>query len=425
MPNYIAFAVPFFFLFIGMEIWAARRKGMPVYRANDAVVDVSTGMTQQIALIFFKKAALFAAYLAVYHHRLLGLPVKSPLTWALGFVLIDLAYYWWHRLSHEVSLLWAAHVVHHSSEDYNLAVALRQSVLTPWTIVPFHLPLALLGVPPVVMVAVDSFNTLYQFWIHTQLVGRLGAVERWFNTPSLHRVHHAINPVYLDKNFGGTFMVWDRVFGTYQPETEPPVYGTVKPLRSFDPFVAQFHYWAELRNRVRAAPALADKLGVLLRGPAWTPRGVAHSPPSEVRPETFVKYDPALAPALRRYLLVQVALVVAGATGLMFYENALAPLPLALGAALVLLGPLAWGGFLERRPWAFPVEAARLALLALAGAVAAWARPGLSAAAVAAVLAVAGMAAWLARLWPSNPSRAPFPPRAAEPARRPPRPRPG
>ncbi len=398
MPNYIAFAVPFFLALIGVELWAARRRGRALYRFNDAVVDLSTGITQQMALVFFK-AAILAAYVLVYRYRLLDLSGASVFTWVLAIALIDLSYYWWHRLSHEVNFLWAAHVVHHSSEDYNLAVALRQGVLTPWTILPFHLPLALLGIPPLVMLAVDSFNTLYQFWIHTQLIDRMGILEKWINTPSSHRVHHGINPRYLDKNYGGTFIVWDRLFGTYEPETEPPVYGIVKPLRSFEPFTAQFHYWAELWKRARSTPRLLDKARVFLKGPPWTPPGMEpFDPPPEAAPDTFVKYDPPVSLALARYVFVQLVLAVIAATALMFYETALPLRQLALGALFVLFALLVWGAFFEGRRWAIPFELIRLAAVAVAGLVWAWVSPRALPAAIAAVLLSGMMAAWLLRM---------------------------
>ncbi len=366
VPNYIAFAVPFFFILIGVELWVARRRGREVYRFNDALVDLSTGISQQVAVIFYK-GLLFAAYTLCYQLRFFELSAKSALTWLFAIVLVDFSYYWWHRLSHEVNFLWAAHVVHHSSEDYNLAVALRQSVLTPLTILPFHLPAALLGVPPLVMLAVDSFNTLYQFWIHTQLVEKMGALERWINTPASHRVHHAINPRYLDKNYGGTFIVWDRLFGTYEAETEAPVYGLVKALRKLDPFTAQFHYWGELWERARSTPRLADKLRVLVKGPPWTPPGMEpFAPPAEVQPATFAKYDPPLAKGLARYLFVQLVLVLIGATSVMFYENTLTLAETAAAGGAIYLTLLTWGGFLERRSWALPVEVARLLLLSMA-----------------------------------------------------------
>src|SRR4051812_7775689 len=161
------------------------------------------------------------------------------MTWLVAIAGVDFLYYWWHRLSHRVNLLWAAHVVHHQSEDYNLAVALRQSVTTSATLFPFYALLAFAGVPPLQLAVSTSLSTLYQFWIHTELVPRVPWLERLLNSPSAHRVHHAINVRYLDKNHAATLMVWDRLFGTFEPETEAPVYGLTRPLASFNPVWSQ------------------------------------------------------------------------------------------------------------------------------------------------------------------------------------------
>ena len=250
MTNYVALAIPFFFLLMGIEVWAARRRSVRIYRFNDALVDLSCGMTQQILLVF-AVGVLGAGYLWLYQHRFYTL--RGAWAWIVAFFTVDLIYYLWHRLSHRVNFLWAVHVVHHQSEDYNFAVALRQAVLSVWTIWPFHLPLALVGVPPVVFATVESFSTLYQFWIHTELVGRLGWYERIFNTPSQHRVHHAVNPRYLDRNYAATLCIWDRLFGTFQEEREQPVFGLVKPLSSFNPIHAQVQAWAALWRSAREA----------------------------------------------------------------------------------------------------------------------------------------------------------------------------
>src|SRR5713226_6152590 len=186
MPNPIALAIPFFFLLMGVEIFFARRRGLKVYRFSDAIVDLSCGMTQQILLVF-SVGVLVGGYTWLYQHRLFDFQKGSLWPWVIAFIGVDLVYYWWHRLSHEVNVLCAVHMVHHQSEDYNLAVALRQAVLSVWTIWPLHLPLALLGVPPVVFLVVDSLSTLCQFWIHTELIGKLGWYEWIFNTPSQHR----------------------------------------------------------------------------------------------------------------------------------------------------------------------------------------------------------------------------------------------
>jgi len=402
MPNYIALAVPFFFLLIGVELWAARRRGADVYRLNDAVSDLSAGIFQQVALIFMK-VGLLLAYAWVWRHaRVIELDAASPWTWLAAIVLVDVLYYWWHRLSHEVNVLWAAHVVHHSSEEYNLAVALRQGVLTPLTSLPFHLPLAVLGFPLLVFAAADAVSTLYQFWIHTRLVGRLGALERVINTPSHHRVHHGINPRYLDRNYGAILIVWDRLFRTFEPEGEEVAYGLVKPLRSFRPFRAQFHFIGELAGRVRGTPRLADKLRVLWKGPEWTPPGMAPLPqPAPVSPATFVKHDPPLPRSARAYVVVQLALTVAGATALMFEEARLPLAHLAAGAALVFVTLAQWGELLEGRRRALPLELARLAAAVALAALLAWGTPALGPAVAITAAAAAALGAWALRALPA------------------------
>src|ERR1700733_7731343 len=186
--SYIAFAVPFFMLLIGIELLVARARRRSVYRTGDAIGDLGCGMFQQVLLVFLAGASL-ALYTFVYE-RLRVVTWSSPVVaWTLAMVGVDFLYYWWHRLSHRVNILWAAHVVHHQSEDYNLAVALRQAILTSFTAQPFYAPLALLGVPPIVFASANAVSTLYQFWIHTELVGKLGWLEEWLNTPSHHRAH--------------------------------------------------------------------------------------------------------------------------------------------------------------------------------------------------------------------------------------------
>src|SRR5438132_836018 len=267
MPNLIALAIPFFFLLIGVELWAANRRGLRVYRFADVIADLSCGMTQQIFLVF-SVAVITGGYVWLYQYRLFSFREGSIWPRVIAFFAVDFAYELWHRLSHRVNVLWAVHAVHHQSEDYNLAVALRQAVLSVWTIWPLHLPLALIGVPPVTFLIIDSLSTLYQFWIHTELVGRLGWFERIFNTPSQHRVHHAVNPRYLDKNYAATLCIWDRIFGTYQEEKEQPVYGLVKPLASFDPIWAQVQHFFGMARRAANYSGF-DKLRVWLKGPEW------------------------------------------------------------------------------------------------------------------------------------------------------------
>jgi len=368
MPNYIAFAIPFFFLLIGIELWAARARGLKTYRFNDSMADLSCGITQQVLLVFFA-AGLVATYSFLYdHYRLFTFSATSPWPWLIAFVAVDFFYYWWHRLSHEVNFLWAAHVVHHQSEEYNLSVALRQSVVTLFTILPFHLPLAFLGISPVVFITVDSFSTLYQFWIHTELIGKLGWFERVFNSPAQHRVHHAINPQYLDKNYAATLCVWDRLFGTYQEEVELPVYGLVKPLANFNAFWAQVHYWVELWEQARTAERPLDRIKVWFMPPTFRGTGLQPHEPPKVDRALTVKHDPKLTTRLTVWLFAQLVFVLCGATALLFFAAQMTPVQRVASAAIFLLTLAAAGGLMEKKRWAIPLEAGRLfALFALVG----------------------------------------------------------
>ncbi|MET0343622.1 MAG: sterol desaturase family protein [Polyangiales bacterium] len=361
MRDYIALAIPFFFLLIGLELWLARRRDVRVYRVSDALTDIHCGVTSQMGALLYGALQLSIYAYAYQTLRLVDYP-SAWMAWLVAFVGVDFAYYWWHRLSHEVNFLWAAHIVHHQSEDYNFAVALRQSVLTSWTSLVFYLPLALLGVPPLVFAATLAFSTLYQFWIHTQLfAARRGIVDYVFNLPSHHRVHHAVNPRYLDKNYGATLIVWDRWFGTYEPESEPCVYGITKPLASFNPLWAQVHYWFELADLSRRAPRMRDKVRVWLKPPWWRPEGLPAAPVVPASPATVRKYDAPRSRGLDAYLLAQHALLIAGATALIFQAKALPHWLLGSASAAVVLGVLSLGGLMEHKRWAPSLELGRVA----------------------------------------------------------------
>lgn len=230
--NYIALAIPVFLVLIGVELAFARHEQKEFYRFNDAINDLSCGIAQQVVGIF-SKVLIFAGYLWIYENfRWLEISPKSVLAWIVLLFGVDLCYYWFHRVSHRMNAPWAAHIVHHQSEEYNLAVALRQGTFQSWFSWIFYLPLAIIGFPPPMFLAMSAFDTLYQFWIHTRAIDRLGPLEWFMNTPSHHRVHHARNPKYLDKNYAGIFIIWDRMFGTFEPEEEPVVYGVTEPLNS-------------------------------------------------------------------------------------------------------------------------------------------------------------------------------------------------
>ncbi len=240
--DFLNLAVPVFFLMIAAEWWIARRTGRNLYRLNDSLNDLSCGILQSLVALLCA-AFMIGGYLAIEaRFAFFSLDAESTWVWIACFLGVDFLYYWYHRLSHEINFMWAAHVVHHQSEEYNLAVALRQSSLQPFHSMVFYWPLALIGFPTAVFISCAAVNTLYQFWIHTQIVDRLGPLESVFMTPSHHRVHHGRNPIYLDRNHGGTFIVWDKLFGTFQLEEEEVAYGVTKPLESWNPLWANFDY---------------------------------------------------------------------------------------------------------------------------------------------------------------------------------------
>ncbi|MCB1626749.1 MAG: sterol desaturase family protein [Xanthomonadales bacterium] len=347
----IVFAIPMFFALMGLEAWWGWRRGRPVYRLNDAIASISLGTYSQLTGLAGKLVVL-AIYVACYEHlRWFTLSPEWWWVWIVGLLLYDFCYYWQHRLGHEVALLWAAHVVHHQSEEFNLSTALRQTssgFLFGWI---FYLPMALLGFPPLVFVVVGLIDLLYQYWIHTEQIGRLGWFDRVFASPSNHRVHHAVNDRYLDRNYGGILILWDRLFGSFEDEDpeEPPVYGTRAPLRGFEPVSANLQVYRQLWQQLREAPNWSTRLGYLLRPPGWRPVG---SPPSQpFSLARLYKFDPPHPRGLWPWLTaLQFLLLTLAATTLLGLASSGLPwTALLLGCGWCLTGLSLLGRWLETR----------------------------------------------------------------------------
>lgn len=337
----IVLATPVFLALIALEYWVGVRRGRNTYRLDDALSSIGLGIMSQLTGVFTKLMTV-GIYSAVFASvALWRLPADAWWVWVVGLVFYDLCYYWHHRFGHTVALFWAGHVVHHQSEDYNLSTALRQTSggwLLGWL---FYLPMAVLGFPPLVFAVVALIDLLYQYWVHTQQIGKLGWFDRWFCAPSNHRVHHAVNDRYLDKNYGGIFIVWDRLFGSYAEEddTEPCVYGTRKPLRSWNPLWANLEvYWALAQDSWRTR-AWADKLRVWVKPPGWRPDDVARSHP---RPAFDIASVQRWQPAVARGALAAAAalfLVLLGATAAFLWHAHRLPLAeQAAGAAAIVAG---------------------------------------------------------------------------------------
>ncbi|WP_299557398.1 sterol desaturase family protein [uncultured Mycolicibacterium sp.] len=280
MREPVLYAIPFFLLLLAIE-WAAARRladldenGRPpagAYRTRDAWASLSMGVVSIFTLATWKLLGLLLyaavyAYVAPWH-----LPADRWYTWVIALVGVDLGYYLYHRMAHRVRVVWATHQAHHSSEYFNFATALRQKWNNSGELLVW-LPLPLLGVPPWLVFFSFSISLIYQFWIHTERIDKLPRpIEFVFNTPSHHRVHHGRDPEYLDKNYGGILIVWDRLFGTFQPELYRPHYGLTKPVDTYNPWKLETHEYVSIYRDVRAARGWKERLGYIFGPPGWRP----------------------------------------------------------------------------------------------------------------------------------------------------------
>ncbi|HMI04801.1 MAG TPA: sterol desaturase family protein [Pedobacter sp.] len=358
--DYIALSVPIFFILIGAELAYTFYKKLNYYRLNDSISNLSQGIGQQVVGVFMK-TALFFGYKYIFDHwRLFDIP-NTIWTWIILFVGVDFFYYWFHRMSHEVNALWAAHIVHHQSEEYNLTVALRQSWFQSWFSWVFYLPLAFLGFDPVMFLTLSAFNTLYQFWIHTRTIKSMGFLEYIINTPSHHRVHHGSNPKYIDKNHAGTLIIWDMLFGTFQKEEEEVYYGITTPLASWNPVWANLHYWHELLGTARRSPRLADKIRVFTKPPGWYPEHMGgFKPAPEINAENYSKYNPEYHIKLAGYVIMQFIMGLTAGTVILFLNASLPLIPMIIGSVFLVLTLITCGALLEGKKWLIIFEYCRL-----------------------------------------------------------------
>jgi sterol desaturase/sphingolipid hydroxylase (fatty acid hydroxylase superfamily) len=341
----ISLAVPVFFVLIFIELAYGLFRGKNNYRLNDAVTSIHLGLISRFPTLLGLGVggAVFAFAASELNLRLL--PEKSWLTFAIAFVLYDFCYYWMHRLHHEYKFLWATHVVHHHGEEFNLSTALRQTStgwLWKWI---FYLPMLIVGVPASIFVAVGGLNLLYQFWVHTEHVPKLGWYEKFFITPSNHRIHHAKNAEYIDANYGGVFIIWDRMFGTYIEERSDlkPVYGTVKPLRSWNPLWANVEVFVQMFRDSFYTKRWTDKLRVWTARTSWRPDDVAQRFPSTADQYDFYdKFDPEISGSSRAFVGFQaignslIAMLVFFTIGdQLFHQTAIYGLLLIIGAIVL------------------------------------------------------------------------------------------
>ena len=363
--NYILYAVPFFFLLIAIELLADRWRGLSTYRLSDALNSMSTGVLSTTTGLLTNVVGLLIYTLVWEHLGVIEMSATDWRVWVGAFILYDFCYYWLHRMGHERNILWAAHSVHHQSEEYNLTTALRQTstgFLLSWV---FYLPMAIAGVPPLVFLSVGALNLLYQFWVHTKHIPKLGWFEWFFITPSNHRVHHAQNPVYMDRNYGGVFILWDRLFGTFQEELdeEPVIFGVTTPLASWNPLWANLQFYAVLWQDAARAESWWDKLRIWFMRTGWRPADVeARYPRAKPDLSRFVKYDVPLTRGQKIYAALQFIVYVVIGSYLLANGAQLPLLTLLASSVWTALGLYAIGAWLENRPFVRWLEIVRLLL---------------------------------------------------------------
>ena len=310
----ITLAIPVFFLLIIIEYFYGRYVGKNTYRLNDTVTSITVGMISRFpTMLNLGVQSVIFVYISSYLNMEL-LSVKNPFTWIIAFLLYDLSYYWMHRMHHEIKILWATHSVHHHGEDYNLATALRQTStgwLWKWI---FYMPMIILGVPGEVFITVAGVNLVYQFWVHTEHIGHLGFLEKIFITPMNHRIHHAKNKEYIDANYGGVFIIWDRMFGTYNPQRSDikPVYGTATPLNSWNPIWANFQVFSIMIKDTIKTKSWKDKIKVWFSKTYWRPEDCIE----EKNPNEFYKkFNPEITTDIKLFSFFQMlfTILVSGA----------------------------------------------------------------------------------------------------------------
>ncbi len=346
--NPIAYAVPVFFLLIAIELGFAYARGAKVYRWKDSLTSINVGIMSEFSKAIGGALSVLMYVLISDRFGAFVWDLRNPLTWVSALLLYDFCYYWVHRTGHEINLLWASHVVHHSSEEFNLSTALRQSstgFLFRWI---FYIPLALLGYPVQVFVVVGLIDFVYQYWVHTQLIGKLGWLEYVLVTPSNHRVHHGQNDYCIDKNYGGIFSFWDRFFGTYADERddEVPVYGIRKPLESWNPLWANVHHFVQIWQQVRSAQNWRHRLMYVFAKPSWTPD---KEDATEVfQADTFSRFDTRAGTRLKVIAFWSTVMGVLLLLAYFYFQSRL-PQPWRIAyCSLMVLALAAVGGMMTR-----------------------------------------------------------------------------
>lgn len=361
----IILAIPFFFLLIFVELAYGLLRGKNTYRLNDSINSISMGSLSRLQSLVILGLSASIYEIIVTKYQLTQLADDALWVWVSCFILYDFAYYWKHRFGHEVALFWGSHVAHHQSEDYNLSTALRQTSIDFYGFL-FYLPFFFLGFPAEILFTVVSLNLIYQFWVHTEHIPKLGPIEWLFVTPSNHRVHHARNKIYVDRNYGGVFILWDRIFGSFQEELaeETAVFGLRKPLNSWNPIWANVHVYWRLALDFVSIPGIANKLKLLFKPPGWrADNQQSHCKLGTDTVDLTARFDPAISQFALIYTFAQFLFTVVLSLAVLLDAAALSYSLLSLAVIYLFFSFYVAGTWLEGREFALTLEIVRLVFL--------------------------------------------------------------
>ncbi|MDY0907375.1 sterol desaturase family protein [Pedobacter sp. CFBP9032] len=358
--NYLAFAIPAFFIFVFIEYKIAQqRKKDKIFKYESSIANFSIGIAERLLNLFIA-ASFYQAYQWVYNHYALFQIPHNWYMWLLLLLATDFVWYWYHRLGHEINFLWAAHIVHHHSEEFNFTAAARITTIQAVFRNVFWCVLPLVGFHPNMIITILLAHGAYSFFTHTQLIGKLGWLENVLITPSLHGVHHASDEKYLDKNYGDVFVFWDKLFGTFQREEEPPKYGLTHPITSYSFLWQHFHYYLEIAEAYKRAEGVKAKWNAVFGSPALMDQNIR-----PILEERFFqnKKQKRGESKFKTYLNIQLIIVVAALTGTTMFYQYLSEMDKWAVFVSVLLTLINIGALLEQRTWIYYLEAFRLIFL--------------------------------------------------------------
>ncbi len=330
MLNAVALLIPVFLLVVLFEWYISYKRQDNRYTTGNTIMNLTIGAIDQVCSLFYFAVLYFVLDYVYDNFRIVE--IDNPwYQWVVGYIAVDFLSYWYHRLSHRVNILWAGHITHHSSELFNFSNGLRTSFFQGINRIMFWALLPIVGFSPVVLVIILKVSGIYDFLLHTEYIRKLGFLEKILITPSMHRVHHGKNDIYIDKNYGSTFLIWDKLFGTYQEETEKVKYGIKSPYVDNNPLMAIGHHYRYLWNTINATSKFSNKIKLLFMPPEWKPESIATDPVKFHKKKINISKD------LKQYAIFQLVFCVTGLITMLTYINYLTTWEIIICSAVSIL----------------------------------------------------------------------------------------